>query len=58
MCRAITPVHIIVLTIFLRGIVALLKWKYDLHVIIDSKAKRSDRALIQLIAIVRVYRNY
>ena len=39
--------------IFLRGHVALLKWKYDLHVIIVSKAKRSDRPLIQLIAIVQ-----
>ena len=53
LCRAITPVHIIVLTMFLRGLVALLEWKYNMPVITDSKAKRYDRALILLIAIVR-----
>ena len=53
LCRAITPVHIILLTMFSRGLVALLEWEYNMHVITDSKAKRYDRALTQLIAIVR-----
>ena len=57
LCRAITPVHFIVLTMYLRGLVALLEWKYNTHVFTDSKAKRYDRAWIQLIAIVRDVRS-
>eukprot|EP00927_Polykrikos_kofoidii_P057236 TRINITY_DN51352_c0_g1_i1.p1 TRINITY_DN51352_c0_g1~~TRINITY_DN51352_c0_g1_i1.p1 ORF type:complete len:469 (-),score=39.06 TRINITY_DN51352_c0_g1_i1:156-1562(-) len=53
LCQAITPVHIIVLTMFLRGLVALLEWKYYSNITADGKGKLLDRLLIQLVMVVQ-----